>query len=145
MEKIYDIEKSVYKNSEMAILSLEEMLKNLETKDNKIKDIANEVLKDYKRYLKESEVVLIKNKIKIETKSAIPKMGISVGIKKEIKKDNSDSAMANMLIQGITMGALNIEKNINNYEHKVDKKSLDFGKKFCKFEDDVIFSMKKFL
>ena len=34
----------------------------------------------------------------------------------EVLKDNSDSRIAGMLIQGLTMGVINITKNIDKYK-----------------------------
>ena len=44
-----------------------------------------------------------------------------MNIKMEISKDNSDSRVANMIIQGLNMGVISMTKKIGDYEKKADK------------------------
>ena len=73
------------------------------------------------------------------------KMGASMGIRKEVKSDNSDTSIAEMLIQGVSMGSLEMEKKIKNYKDVVDKKDLKFAEDFLEFQQDVITGLKKYL
>ena len=73
------------------------------------------------------------------------KTGAKMGIKMEVKKDNSDSSIADMLIKGISMGSIDMEKKIKDYEGEVDKKELKFAKSFLSFQQDVVENLKKFL
>ncbi len=72
-------------------------------------------------------------------------MGAKMGIKKEVKSDNSDAAIADMLIKGISMGSIDIEKRITNYKEVVNKKYLDFASEFLKFQQKTIEELKTFL
>ena len=62
-----------------------------------------------------------------------------------MKGDNSDAAMAEMLIQGISMGSIEIEKQIKNYKDHVDKDDMKLAKKFLKFQEKAIEELKKYL
>lgn len=73
------------------------------------------------------------------------KMMANVEIKKEVKNDNSDSSIASMLIQGISMGSLDMEEKINAYDKDVNKEQLNFAKKFLKFQEKAISDLKTFL
>ncbi len=75
----------------------------------------------------------------------LPKMMAKMGVKKEIKNDNSDASMASMLIEGIQMGELDIEKKLNQYEKSLDKKTVKYAEDFRKFQQDNIETLKKHL
>ena len=68
-----------------------------------------------------------------------------MGIKKEVKNDNSDAAIADMLIQGFTMGNLEMQKRIDNFEGKADKKIINLAKDLLKFGEDSIQELKPYL
>ena len=73
------------------------------------------------------------------------KMGSSFAIKKEVIVDNSDSRIADMLIKGLTMGTLDMEKKISKYSENIDKKTLKQAEAFLKFQQESIAELKKFL
>ena len=77
--------------------------------------------------------------------NAISKLMASMGIQKEVKGDNSDAAMAEMLIQGISMGSIEMEKQVKNYKDRVDKDDMKLAKKFLKFQEKAIEELKKYL
>lgn len=68
-----------------------------------------------------------------------------MGIKKEVKEDNSDAAIADMLIQGFTMGNLEMQKRIDNFEGKADKKIINLAKELLKFGENSIQNLKPYL
>ena len=73
------------------------------------------------------------------------KIGSSFGIKKEVITDNSDARIADMLIKGVTMGTLDMEKKISKYSENADKKILKKAEEFLKFQQKIIEDLKKFL
>ena len=85
------------------------------------------------------------NDIDLEYDGMMAKTGARMGIKKEVITDNSDSSIADMLIKGISMGSIDMEKKINEYKDEVDKDELEFAKDFYKFQQDVITNLKKYL
>lgn len=143
MNEKLELYKHIYKDAEMAIFTLTKLLEELREKDNKIKKTVEEILKGYERYFGEVKDVL-GDYTKCEN-GKMAKMGASMGIKKEVKNDNSDSSMAEMLIQGISMGTIDMEKKINDYKDIVDKKELKFAKDFLEFQQDTITGLKKYL
>ena len=68
-----------------------------------------------------------------------------MSISKEMMNDNSDSNIADMLIQGLTMGNLELSKHINNYEKTADKKVIDLAKSLRKFGEEYIQKLKTYL
>ncbi len=69
----------------------------------------------------------------------------SMGIKKEVKADNSDSAISDMLIQGISMGVIEMEKKIKAYSDNCEKEYVNLAKDFLKFQQKAINELKKYL
>ena len=144
VEKI-EIYKHIYQDSDMSVFTIKELKKDLKNKDNKIKDILDYILKEFIKYRKHSKKILLKNKVSLEEESFIVKMMANMGIKKEVVMDNSDSHMADLLIQGISMGSINMEQKISNYKDSLSFKDLRYAKKFYKFEKEIIEELKKYL
>lgn len=143
-EKI-EIYKHIYQDSEMSISSIEELKKDLKDKDNKIKPTLDEIIKGFLKYEKESKKILKKLDSVPEEEGMFAKMMANMGIKKEVSSDNSDSHMAEVMLQGISMGSINMEKKIDNYKDKLDHSDLKYAKKFLDFEKDCIVKLKEYL
>lgn len=135
----------IYKTAEMGKYSTTQLIKELHEKDNKIKDILNDILKEYEDFYKETEKLIHKNKLEEKEIGYFAKMGASMSMKKEVIADNSDASMADMLIKGLTMGSLEMSKKIDQYEKVADNKILDLAKKMHKFQEKRIEDLKKFL
>ncbi len=144
MEDI-ELYKHIYQDSEMGKYTISKLLAELKEKDNKIKSVVEDILKQYESYYEESKNYLLEHDQDLKENGMMAKMGASMGIKKEVKSDNSDSSIAEMLIQGISMGSLEMEKKIGNYEKDASKEALKFAKKFLEFQEDSITGLKKFL
>ena len=135
----------IYQDASMATFTLTKLLENLKEKDNKIKDATEDILKEYEQFAKTSKQLLQEQKIIPQEESMMAKMGASMGIKKEVINDNSDASMAEMLIQGISMGSLEMQKKIKAYEKKIDEETLKLAKFFLKFQENAIEKLKKYL
>lgn len=135
----------IYQSSEMGVLTLTNLLKELNDKENKLKKIISDELSIYEKYFKESKKVLKKNKGKIKSNSLMTKMMSKQGIKKEVSDDNSDASIAHMLIQGLTMGVVDIETKIKNFGDKADKEITKIAVDYLKFQQDEIEKLKKYL
>lgn len=140
-----ELYKHIYHDCEMSIFSLETLLNDLKDKDNKIKDVVEDIKIGYKRYFQEVENLLKASNSIPKNAGIMAKMGASFGIDKEVKADNSDSNMADMLIKGISMGILDIEKKINDYKQKAGKEEIKYANKFLEFQKEIVEELKKFL
>lgn len=145
MDENIELLKHIYEDAEMAAFTLTQTLEDLKHKDNKIKDGVEDVLKGYERYKEEAGRSLETRGEEPKETGSMSKMGASMGIKKEIKADNSDSSVADMLIKGISMGSIDMEKKISAYEKSVDKEILEFAKDFKKFQEENMEVFKKYL
>ena len=145
MKEELELLKHVYEDARMGSYTTEKLLKDLKEKDNKIKGFVEDILKQYQEFEEKAKKELEKSKVKIEDIPLLPKMMSSMGIKKEVKNDNSDSSIADMLIEGISMGTTKIEKKIKDYKKEVDKTELKIAKDFLKFQEKTIEELKKYL
>lgn len=145
MNETNELLEEVYKTAAMGRFSMMKLIEALKEKDNKIKEYLEELLEDYRNYEDQSKELLLKENIEPMEENAISKLMASMGIQKEVKGDNSDAAMAEMLIQGISMGSIEMEKQIKNYKDRVEKDDMKLAKKFLKFQEKAIEELKKYL
>lgn len=135
----------LFETVEMGKYSTTELTKELHGKDNKIKDVLDDILKEYESFYEKTKKLLQKHNIEEKEIGKMAKMGASMSMKKEVLEDNSDASMADMLIKGLTMGSLETSKKIDQYDEKVDDKILDLAKEIHKFQEKKIEVLKKFL
>ena len=135
----------IYKNSKMGAESLTTLLKAIHNKDNKMKPIVEEQIKKYEKFVKDSEKILKKYKVELKEYNTMSKMSSWMGINMEMLKDNSDSRVASMIMQGLTMGTIEMTKKIEDYEKKIDKDILKIAKDFLSFQEDSIKKTKAYL
>lgn len=135
----------VYENAEMGVHTLNNLSDILRNKDNKIKSLIEDELKEYNNFLKESEKLLKKNKLEPKKTNLMAKISSKMGIAMETMKDNSDQAIASMVIEGLTMGIVEMQTKIENYKKIVDKKILKLSNKFLKFQEEEIEKLKTFM
>ncbi len=143
MDENLELLEFIYQSSEMGKNALEDLLKDLKEKENKIKSIISDELKLYEKYYKASKKLA--KDVNLDGGSMMSKMASKMGIKKEVKNDNSDAAIAHMLIEGLTMGSIDVDTKINNYKDKADKKILKLAKEYAKFQQDEIAKLKEYL
>lgn len=135
----------IYETANMGMQSTKDLINALKGKDNKIKKLLPEIEKNYEKYSKETEKLLNKNDLKAKPIGVMAKTMSKMSITKEMMNDNSDSNIADMLIQGLTMGNLELTKHIDNYENTADKKIIELAKSLRKFGEEYIQKLKTFL
>lgn len=135
----------IYEDAEMACFTLESLIKDLKEKDNKIKKTVEDILHEYKTWKQKTKTILQKENAEISQEPAIAKIMAGVNIKKEVLLDNSDSAIADMLIKGISMGTIDMEKKIKSYKEEVSTEDLKFAEEFLKFQERTIEHLKGYL
>ncbi len=135
----------IYQSSEMGVVSLTNLLKQLNDKENKLKPVISDELSIYEKYQKDSKKLLSKNKAEVKENSMMKKMMSKMGISKEVKQDNSDAAIAHMIIEGFTVGVVDMETKIKNYKKDADKKILKLASDYLEFQQEEIEKLKKYL
>ena len=134
-----------YQTSNMGLQSMVDLLNCLKGKDNKIMDLLFEIKKNYEKYVLETEKLLKKHKLQVKDLGLMTKTMSKLSINKEMLDDNSDANIADMLIKGLTMGNLELTKNIQKYENVADKKIISLGRNLLKFGENYIEKLKMYL
>lgn len=132
----------ICKSADMGIESLENIVDR--TDDNKLKESIQSQISEYKNIYDEAESILKKHNE--EPKNTNPIIKTQANIMSNIKMiaDDSDSKVAEMIIQGSTMGITSANKALNDYSgNNKDIKAL--MEKQIKIEQSNIEEMKKFL
>ncbi|MDD2377451.1 MAG: hypothetical protein PHD10_04330 [Bacilli bacterium] len=145
MDENLELLEYVYQNAEMGVFTLTKLINILNDKENKIKKVVEEQLKGYEKYLKESKKLLKDSDCKAKSNDMMSKFQASMGISMETMKDNSDASIAHMLMQGITMGIVDITSKIDNYQEEADKKNINLAKDYLKFQEEQQEILKPYL
>ena len=135
----------LYQDADMALDNLTMLINKINKKDNKIKKVIEALIKGYENYLTKVKNYIKENNYDIQPKPLISKMGAYFGINMEVMKDYSDSRLADMLIQGLTMGVLNVTKKIDTFKGDADKEIIKLGKEFKDFQQKSIDKLKVYL
>ena len=135
----------LHDNIKMGLSSTKKLIELIKEKNNKIKFLLEEELQKYEEFYKKCKKYIKKEKIQIEHSSLLKKLTANTAMKMEIKKDNSDSKVASILIRGFNMGNIDIESKIKDYKKEANKETvnlaqelLDFGKKQIKLLEEYI-------
>ncbi len=145
MEEKNELLEHIYKDAYMASYSLQKLLDEIKNKDNKIKGDVEDILQKYQEFKEEVEELLKGNGEEVNDPNFFAKMGSTMGILKEVKTDNSDSSIADMVIQGVSMGSIETEKKLKAYEKDIEKEYKDLAERFLKFQQKSIDKLKKYL
>jgi Zn-dependent M32 family carboxypeptidase len=135
----------IHDNTKMGLTSTQKLITLIKDKNNKIKNILENELKEYTAYYKECKRLMKKNKIKIEHTEFLKNLTSTVAMKMEVNKDNSDSKIASILIRGFNMGNIDIEARIKNYKKEVDKDILKLAKDILTFGETETNKLKAYL
>ena len=145
MNENEEILEYIYQTSNMGMQSTKDLIMAIKGKDNKIKKLVEEILKNYEKYAKKTEKLLNKKDLKAKPIGMMAKAMSKMSINKEMINDNSDANIADMLIQGLTMGNLELTKHIENYEKTADKKIINLAKSLRSFGEEYIEKLKSYL
>jgi len=132
----------VYQNAEMGKTTIEQILK--EVKDLEFRDVLKEQLKDYEYVASQCDDLLNVGGKLPKGIDVMPKIMSYFKIKMDTLKDDTSSHIAEMMINGSTMGITDITKNLNKYSN-VDNNVKDLSSRLLKIEQDNIETLKPYL
>lgn len=135
----------LYQICEMGVTSTTSLLKKVEAKENKITTLLEDELNEYKMLYKEVKDLIKARGIKEPKAGILATLGIEMSTNMEVMKDNSDTKLAEMLIQGYTMGNLELKKKYNKYKDIMTKEEKDLAEKIKTIQDKNIKKLKKYL
>lgn len=145
MNMHYELLEKIYKDASMGRFSTQKLLENLKGKDNKITGVVEAIFQDYSSFEQKAKEALVAQDKKPEEEGNMAKMMSSMGIFKEVLTDNSDSAIADLLIQGLSMGEIEMQKRVDNASDDINKDDLKLAKDFLKFQQKAQKELKKYL
>lgn len=135
----------IYQTTDLGKKGLIHLLQALENKDNKIKKDIEKQLEGYEKLHEEVKKVLKYNKIEPKDKGPFIELINKMGVNMNVMMDNSDSKIAEIIIQGLTMGIVEMEKKISEYEEEVDKEIIKLAKKVLKYQEKCLDEIKIYL
>lgn len=135
----------LYHICEMGVSSTKSLLDLLKKTDNKITRIIEDELDEYNKVYKEVKELLASKGIKEPKSGLLAKSGIALSMHQELMKDNSDTHVADMLIQGYTMGNLELNKKYSKYKDSISKEEERITETIRKFQDRNINTLKSYL
>lgn len=145
MDESIELLQYIHENTEMGVKSTTKLVNLLKDKDNKIKSVLENQLKEYESFLKDSKSLLEKNKVEPKSKGLMANLTSNMALNMEVMNDNSDSKIADILIRGFTLGKLDIEKRMQSLQKESDKKIVSLAEKLIKFNDESIEQLKQYL
>lgn len=145
MKESNELLEHIYKDASMGSYTMEQLLEDLKDRDNKIKGLAEDILKEYQEFKSKAKEQLKEENVKLEEEGLITKMMSTMGITKEVKKDNSDAAIADMLIKGVSMGSIEMEKKIKDFAKETEKEDKKLAEDFLKFQQKTVDKLKEYL
>lgn len=143
--KEYEILNYVYKNAKMGSESTSYLLKELQNKDNKITEVVEDILNSYNDFLEQTNNLLEELNKKGKKLNPFVSISADMGIKMQVNKDNSDAAIADMLITGLTKGEIEMTKQFNVFNEEIDRNIKTLIRDFKDFHTNSIKKLKKYL
>lgn len=134
--------KQIYKNSQMGCLTLEKIVDM--TDDEAYRDLLQKQLDGYKEIFHKTEAVLDEKDRPAKGVTAAQEFSTKMMINMNTLSDKSPSHLSEMLIQGSTMGIIDMTKGLQNC-NSLTAETRDLGSKLLKSEENYVESLKKFL
>ena len=137
-----DLLEKTYQNASIGITAIKAVLDK--TKNQDLNNELHNQLKDYQEIAKKSRNQLLKNGTKVKEQSLYVKAMMKGNVKMNTIMRPSDSRIAQMVIQGSTMGVTQMTKLIHAKPY-ADGVSKDIANEFVKKEEKNIEVMKNYL
>lgn len=135
----------IYKNAQMGEYTTSTLINRIKNKENKIKPILEKEIKKYEDFVKRSKKILKSLDSVPKGGNSMAKISSTIGITVETLKDNSDSALAQMLVEGMTMGVVSTATKISQYIKVSDRKVIKLARSFQKFQEEEIELLKAYM
>ena len=123
----------IYQNSEMGVSTLEQ-LKDIVKGDDFRKQLKTQ-LQGYRDFHERARKLLNENRMDEKELGMASKLTTYIMINMKTILDKSDSHIAEMIIQGGSMGIIDGTKKVNQYEKEAERDILALMKKLVAFEE----------
>ncbi len=132
----------IYQNAEMGKETIARLIK--ETNDVAFRKVMENQLTEYQEIFDQSQKQMQERHQKPEGLTGMEKAATYMALKMNTFTDKTSSHMAEMLIQGSTMGTVDMQKQLNKCE-KADADVRRLGERLLKTEQRNIEQMQQYL
>lgn len=133
---------NVYQNSQMGVLAITELIPK--TNDKNFLNHLTTQLKEYKNINTKAKQLLLERGAQEEELGALAQIGSTLSIHFQTLTDNSTGHMAEMMLQGSTMGIIEATKTMNQHPD-ADKAAVALADKLLRTEEANTAHLKSFL
>ena len=134
----------MYKNVKMGSDSMVNILSKV--KDSGLKQELTNQLDQYEKYSKQVAGMIYDEGGTPKEENILTKAGSKIGIEMNTMMDSTPSHLAEMVIEGATMGMTDMTKTIREYENKnCSEGAMKLAKEIAHFEDKSVDALKKYL
>lgn len=142
MDKNIELAEYIYQNSQMGKDCLEQL--NPIISDNEMKDIIISQLKEYREIFLEAKKIIEASNSPLKGINKFLKFTSYLSINMKMMFDKSPSHIAELLIQGSTMGVIQITKKLKDYT-TCEQNILNLAERLLRIEQRNIDDLKKYL
>ena len=145
-------------NKKADVELLDKMYKNVKMGSDSMINIMNKAhddalrreltaeLDEYEKYAKQIEGMIIERGAKPKEENMVTKLGAKMGMAMSTLTDSGTSHIAELVIEGATMGMTDMTAAVHEYENtNCSEQTLRLAKEIAEFEDKSIDKLKKFL
>ena len=134
----------LYKNVKMGADSIIDLMPKVG--DEEMKSELTSELEKYDSFAKEIKNMLLDMGEEAKDESIFAKLGTKMSVTMNTLMDSTTSHIAEMMIQGGTMGITDATKSLREYENtSCSEEALDLAKRIIKYEEDTVERLKEFL
>ena len=132
----------IYQNSQMGQDTLNQLIDIVE--DKKFQRYLKSELKEYQKIFDTAEKKLEMSGSETKGVSPLSKASAALMIGMKTLSNKTPEHISEMLVQGSTMGIIDITKNLKKY-NDADKDIIDLGRKLLAIEQKNVEELKRFL
>ena len=134
----------LYKNVQMGSDSIIDLMPKVG--DENMKNELTCELEQYDSFAKEIRNILLDMGEDAKDESILAKLGTKMSVTMNTLMDSTTSHIAEMMIQGGTMGITDATKTLREYENtSCSEEALSLAKRIIKYEEDTVERLKEFL
>ncbi|MBE6161533.1 MAG: hypothetical protein E7158_04905 [Firmicutes bacterium] len=142
MDKEVEFLKYIYQNAKMGIEGIDDIKKHIET--DELKELIARQKSEYESIANDAILLLNKSGAHEDDISALSKAMSYMMVNMKMLKDDSESNIAKLMIEGSNKGVIQITEKINSYTN-VNPKIIKLAKKLLATEEHNIEELKIYL
>lgn len=144
-----ELYQEIYKNTKMGAESLTDLISHVDTGD--LKTEMGVELAQYEALAHEAKQALFDMGVTAKEEGIVTRVSAKAGVMMNTMLDATSSHIAQMVIEGSTMGTTDLYRKLNEYRSETDgkgsgsRKVTELAQRTIDFEEDCIKKMKAYL